>query len=811
MLLVSAAVLLACAVVGTDARAAEACPNEALRRGAGASLPDCRAYEQVSPIEKNGVNMNIFPPWTEASVSGDALTFLGAGGIPGAVGEQEYPTYVARRGATDWSTSGLLPPQDCQYCASLLGWSEDQSLAFDRSKSLLTESLLARNADGSFGSVVPYRENEYDVDAVSADNSTVLFETFFGPPLTAEEALGPLHTYAWNRRTGALRLVGVLPDGAPAPEGAFAGAYHWQRGTRPIGQPELGGESQSYLGEEHTISTDGSQVVFTAKGSGQLYARENPTAQDARTVQVSVSQKTNGAGPGGADPNGPKPAAFMGAAADGSHVVFTSPQQLTNDATTGSADQGNDLYRYDPATGSLTDLVSDSVDPNGAEVEGILGMSKDASYIYFVANGVLAPGAPAGSCKTQTPEEANNRVATEGVCDLYLWHAGVITYISQLEAGGKNAQSDTTNWLAEPEQQEDFYKSSRVSANGRAVLFRSLLPLTGYDNHGCDQRVGETGETKTIDCVEYYRYSAANGRLDCVSCDPSGAPQVPGSPEEGTFRFSVIEHTNLRRQTNFNALTPIAPAKFLARNLSASGEQAFFDSPDSFTPGAVDGVEHAYEWEQNGSGSCRSESTDGGCIYLLSPPNDPTPSYFVDASADGNQAFILTERSLVGQDQDHLYDIYDVSVGGGLASQWPTSGVPCLSSDECRTAPAPATPPPAATVTFFASGNLGSPSPLPAPHATAAKVRLRGSVLRAGRASILVDVPAAGTVTVSGAHTHTARRRVLKRQSILIPVALDRKARSLLKRGRTVHLRLLVRYVPVSGAPSSAALGLVLR
>ena len=93
---------------------------------------------------------------------------------------------------------------------------------------------------------------------------------------------------------------------------------------------------------------------------------------------------------------------YCGASADGSKVFFTSNAELTNDAYTGPDDNAPNLYEYELSgepgvPGRLTDLsVDDS--GNGAGVLGLVQISEDGSYVYFVAEGDLAedatPGAP---------------------------------------------------------------------------------------------------------------------------------------------------------------------------------------------------------------------------------------------------------------------------------------------------------------------------------------------------------------------------------------------------------------------------------
>jgi len=766
---------------GASPAFADSCPNAQFRYGYGAYLPDCRAYEQATPVDKGGGDVTGSPDEVQAAANGGGVTFSDLAGVPGVPGSTGAPPlYIATRGPDGWLTHNVMPPASASWSSvSPFGWSGDLAKTFtfgSLSASQRFAVVVGDPASGSF-QVLATGSNGPGLASFSADDSQVLFED--QGQLLPTAASGRDNVYEYDLRSGSLVLAGVLPDGTTPAGGSFAGPYDWA-----IANPGSGGALRFYY-TKNTLSADGPKVFFTAAadaghdaGTDQVFVRENPTSASATTVQVSASQKTNGAGPGGTDASGPRPAAWMASTPDGSHVLFTSPEELTNDANTGSADQGNDLYEWNG--GALTDVSLPNAgvtngDPNGAEVQGVLGVSDDGSYIYFVANGVLAAGASPGNCNGNS----SRGLANSGTCNLYVWHAGTISFIAQLDANQKTGLSDEDNWLPNLSG-GTVAKASRVTANGQTLLFTSQAPLTGYDNNGF---------------FELYRYSAATGQLGCVSCDPSGLAAT-GSATLRSIRSLLSDGT----------------AAVLTRNLSASGDQVFFESPDPLvardTNGSggcplVDNVpscQDVYEWEADGAGSCQSSAQNGGCLYLISTGESQDPSYFADASASGDDAFFFTSQPLVGQDQDQLVDVYDARVDGGLASQNPPAPPSPCSGDACKgpASSAPATPT-AASMSFTGPGDLASAPTAPPP----GRVRVLSRVVHGATFLVRVQVPGKGRITVTAAGIKTARKSISKAGTYSLRMALTAKEKKVLKHKRKLKPELHVTFLPAGGTASS--------
>ncbi len=637
-------------------------------------LPDNRAYEQATPVDKNGNNVGGGLYLMKAAADGNASAYYITSGGSTEGGGQLFPSYSALRDGGSWVTSSFLPSNTFGNRARILGWSEDLRRDYvlvweSGQEATLYEHDLENGAmqtiSGGFhrpgGGF--YLGEGTAFAGESADGTAMLFES--NVALTPEAAEGDQNLYLWDRNSESLVLVDLLPDDSPPHGGAFAGPWAWISGNAKSG----GSAARSYTQDLHALSADGSTAFFTSYNVNQLYARIGLGTPGAQTVQVSASRKTNGSGSGGKDPKGPQKATFMEATSDGHYVFFTSPEKLTNDATTGPADQGNDLYRYDTGSGELIDIAPDEDDPNGAEVRATLGASTDGSYVYFAANGVLADGASAGGCNA-SPLSGN--WSGGGTCNLYVWHDGEVTFVSPTNA---SSGGDALNWTAGNYSGNTLgMRTSRVSSGG-TLLFSSVMPLTAYDSKGKS---------------ELYRYEPGAG-LQCVSCNPTGAPADGG---EASVQ-SLIPPT----------LHSLETTAFWVRNLSADGRRVFFDTKEQLVASDANGVNDVYEWEAKGAGSCQSEAQDGGCLYLISSGESDASSYFSDASADGNDVFFLTSQSLVRQDTDQLYDVYDARVDGGIPAQNQAPPTPC-EGEACR-APGSATSQTqsAASATFSGPGN----------------------------------------------------------------------------------------------------------
>lgn len=701
------------------------CANDQFRIGPSAALPDCRAYEQASPVDKDGNNIEGYEDDVQASTSGEAITFVNHGGLPGGEGSQTFPFFMARRGAGSWATHGLLPPASAGEVARMVGWTPDLALSFSAVTSRKAPAgegstlVMRDNAKGSSIALYPYAPGDNastEFVAASTDHSKVYFENA-SVPLTPDAAPGQRNLYLYDRSTETVSLIGVLPDGSTPEHGSFAGAYDWFfNNSLTTGGVRLA----YYVQEQHVVSEDG-QKAFFGVGDGQIYMRENPVGPGASTVRVSAPAEGTPA-----DPNGQKPAIFWQATPSGSIAYFTSCEKLTGDSTavsTGEEDcttkkQGQDLYAYDTATGTLSDLTVDANPTDtcpasavtcGAQVQGVVGAGEDGSFVYFVANGDLDGSGPAtlGDCYKK-----GHGFDYAGTCNLYLWHAGEAqpTFVAKLDGPGGPAESDAVAWqptslgVAGSNRPDGW-----VSADGKTVVFRSRRQLSAYDN-----QVGCTTDYPNS-CPQFYRFNPEEGR-SCLSCDPTGAAplRVPtGSSISGNSQFTP---------TNYHSLRP--------RNLSANGKRFFFETPDRMVVADTNGIagcpkarnqqvghselkcQDVYEWEAPGEGSCTQASSsyspaNKGCIYLISTGKSPEPSFFADAGASGRDAFIFTGDALVPQDGDAIVDVYDVREGGGLTAQHAVRPAPCeVNSGACE-GQGSATPsiPGAATAAISGSGN----------------------------------------------------------------------------------------------------------
>ncbi|HUH80623.1 MAG TPA: hypothetical protein VLZ06_04785 [Solirubrobacteraceae bacterium] len=722
------------------------------------ALPDGRAWEMVSPPQKNGTLITTAKTYEqgaviEAAPAGGALTYVASSPSESApAGFVEETQLLSRRAPQGWSTRDLSIPHEQATMIPFTEGPEYRRFSSDLSKllvqpfGLFTPCLTAQGApqpcispaaseqtpflqdlqSGSYTPLVtgcPAPASGQPCPAAVAEHADVPPGTVFGQQQETEPSgceakdhfCGPWFLAATpDLAHVVLRSAAGLTEG----EGAAGGLYEWSAGGLTfIGKGEHEGDGhESEPGATpargaHGISSDGSRVIFNGTS-------ESPAHQTVEGLLLRDTERGETLLLG-------EHGVFQTASATLSRVFFTEAGDLklceivTNE--TGHLECG------------LTDLTS------GAGALGaVLGASEDGSYVYFVSAGLLGDGAQHG--------------ALAGADNLYADHyeAGTWTpsFIATLTPG------DEHDWLEQSQREGRVlleHQPTRVSPDGHWLAFMSLAPLTGYDNR-------EAPGAKPV--TEVYLYHAAEGgqppSLTCASCLPSGErptgieqQKLEDSGEGGYFGAWPDDLVAGELPGWENVKTYIVQP-YQARYLTDQG-RLFFNATDALVPLDTDGVADVYEYEPEGAGSCTGASSSGavafeperafaggpgrtqpGCVGLISSGDSAEGSSFLEASEDGSEVFFLTNARLSAQDVDTAPDVYVARecTGSSPCLSSPLSPPACDNEASCRPAPSPQPQlyGPGPSETFTGPGDL-PPAPPPAKPASKPKPLTRAQKL----------------------------------------------------------------------------------
>jgi hypothetical protein len=706
--------LLEAAVLGEDktfrtlqgAGGSEAClANEAFRVGPAALLPDCRAYEMVSPLDKEGSDLILGTQSPtgrpaavqQSSVSGEKLTYGASRAFGDAKSSPLTSQYIATRhpaGSPEegWQGHGITPAGEGSIKGRPEFDYEFEAFSPDLCEGWITpfsEPILAPEATpGRFNlyhaqfcggesyetltTTEPPNANtkffQLELQGLSSDGALALFaaDDNLSPDSPSQPAGCVNKSEGCQRRLYAKvagfppRFLCILPNGEASKAPCSAGT----------GSTENFGRSRE-ANVKGALSADGTKIFWSAsENDGKIYLRENPFGEGVECAEASAPC-TLAVSKTAEEETASSASHFWAAAADGSRAIFSS---------------GGSLYEFEAASKATQKIAGG--------VLGVLGTSEDATRVYFAAAEKI-PG---------SGENSEGEEAIPGRPNLYLHEAGGgDRFIATLAAADvKSSLHPRESSATAP---EPLFHNGRVSADGLTAAFMSAAPLTGYDNTDATSPE-ECGKAKGICDTEVFVYRAAanegEGRLLCVSCNPSGArPEgvniagEGGAPIWEAARIQVLQNT-----------------LYEGRVLADNGSRLYFESQDPLVARDTNGRLDVYQWEAPGTGGCTEErptfvADAGGCVDLISSGQSTRDSEFIDASPDGRDVFFNTLSSLAPQDPG-LVDIYDARAGGGFPA--PPAPPASCEGEACQGPASPPNDPTPASSSFEGAGNAVQPA-----------------------------------------------------------------------------------------------------
>jgi hypothetical protein len=656
-------------IASASASAAE-CPNQGFRTGPSSQLPDCRAYELVTPSNSNGRIFGDFSPtsgvgdyfpvepWNGA---GSSLIFatLGSslaqpeGGVGGGSPRWSPDLYEAVREPSGWQTVRHLTPHPDESMFPLQGaFSPDHQYIF-------THVGPVPKQPGTFGSLYQGSNADYLGDS-----------------------------------GGHFELVGV---GSLGTEKLAQGLYISPGGEHVIfstGKTTGAGSSWCELAVRSRVQCLVKQLEANAppNGTGAIYDR----AADGPTKVVSLL-------PGNVTPGAGKDASYQGASVEGTVVAFKIEEKLfvrvnnekteevaPSGATFGglSADgeylfylSGDDIHRFDTAT-EVDEEINSSADAK------LVNVSADGSHVYFISGSQL--------------DGANGVL---GQPNLYVWSGGSTSFVATVALSDTEGEPALTKWtqVASPSLAVapigPGTDPSRTTPDGTVIVFQSRKQLTPYDNAGHS---------------EIYRFAVGEG-LECVSCNPGGS----AASSDARLQNLRIAHPT----TTLHNLSSDGDRVFFETTealVGADGDEIndVYEWQSAPAPGSP-----ALALISSGASAKYPQPEEAFPGVIPFAPNS-----LLGISADGSDAFFLSQDSLApGAGVGGAPAIYDARIGGGFPA--PVAAEPCESTEGCRPAPSPAP----SLLTPASATSAGNPKPRRCSRKHGKAARKHSSCRRKGR------------------------------------------------------------------------------
>jgi hypothetical protein len=597
------------------------CPNRTVRQATGSDyLPDCRAYELVSPGEAGNV---VFFPNEAVPVSTYATdpARLAFGGGFGRVEGTNPPNglsdmYVSTRTPTGWETSfvglhGEEAQDNCQETAnrqlSLIMTFRCEYFILQGVQQPLANVPFVFNAAGKAlgkwpvsAPLIPEADSVKGAFQPSPDFSHLAFSSnnvAFAPNGLIQ---APGSAYDYNPATGATTIISKTASGQDIAQEPGNLANTNEAISFPGVVPSEFFAGKPVSNNTHpSVSTDGSHILMSTRSGPsetapiRLYMRVN----DAVTYEVSGGKAVN----------------YVGMTEDGSKVFFLAGEQMTGDDT----DTSVDLFVWQESTDSIERVSVGEGGTGNTDVCTATG-SWTTKCSVRVPESENPPidnviSGQSGDIYFYSPERLVGVDAAPSERNLYLWHDGEVKFVT---AANLNR--------------------IQVTPDNRRMAFITNSRITSFDNKGFR---------------EMYTYDPGTEIVRCVSC-PTEGKELTGN---------VVGSLN-------------------GRFITDDG-RTFFFTPDAQVPYDTNEGRDIYEFV-DGRPQLITTGT-GDLDSTTTPSGQQRTGGLVGVSADGVNAYFATFESLVPEDQNGPFiKFYVARTGGGFPIETPL--LPCEAADECH-------------------------------------------------------------------------------------------------------------------------------